>query len=204
MGRLLKILWSQMKGLSPGDFLAVMRDSLLKNDPILVYGLNLSKLSETTMRNSTISVRPGRIEDLEESRKSMDGPLPWEFQCDQYDGVKDFFVACEGKQIRHISWIYHHDDPNRILRLDQKDAEIKYCLTLPGFRGQGLYPRVLEAVAHHLRSKGANNVFICVHEENRSSVKGIEKAGFKRVGSLRLRKVMGFQVSRRLAPSENC
>jgi RimJ/RimL family protein N-acetyltransferase len=46
---------------------------------------------------------------------------------------------------------------------------------------------------------GYRRCFICVKSDNTTSIRGIEKAGFVRAGSTRLRKVFGVQVSRSMA-----
>ncbi|MBW1803909.1 MAG: GNAT family N-acetyltransferase, partial [Deltaproteobacteria bacterium] len=88
------------------------------------------------------------------------------------------------------------------IRLGPEDAEIKYCLTLPPFRGRGLFPRVLKSMVKYLTAKGFCRIFICVHEDNLPSIRGIEKAGFKLVERIRLRKKMGIQVSGKYTPPE--
>ena len=89
--------------------------------------------------------------------------MPWEFQCYHYDGVKDFFIVLNNEVLQHISWIYYRNDPNRFIKLGSNEAEIKYCLTLPPFRGQGMYPKVLKTIACYLKEKGYHRVFICIN-----------------------------------------
>ena len=201
MGRLLKIFWSQLRDLSLADLLVVLRRSFFKNDPILVYAMELSEFSTNDLETKMNSVRKGEVADLENAKRCVQIP-PWEFLCNEYDGVTDFFIATKDDSVQHISWIYYGKDPNRILQLQEGDAEVKYCLTLPEFRGQGLYPLTLWKIAEYLHQKMLRRVFICVHEENESSVRGIEKAGFKRLGKVRLRKVAGIQFSKKLIVPE--
>ncbi|GCE08056.1 GNAT family N-acetyltransferase [Dictyobacter aurantiacus] len=52
-----------------------------------------------------------------------------------------------------------------------------YFITLPAWRGQGIYPRLLQ---HILRCEEENERFWIVHQhENVASQRGIEKAGFQ-------------------------
>jgi RimJ/RimL family protein N-acetyltransferase len=197
MGRLLRIFWSQLRDLSLADLLVVLRRSFFKNDLILVYAMELSEFSTNDLETKMNSIRKGEFADLENAKRSVQIP-PWEFRCNEYDGVTDFFIATKDDSVQHISWIYYGKDPNRILQLQESDAEVKYCLTLPEFRGQGLYPRTLRKIAGYLHQKMLKRVFICVNAENVSSVKGIEKAGFKRLCKVRLRKVAGIQYSKKL------
>lgn len=202
MIRFLSIAIKQLRELSFVDFLSVVKQSLFRDDPILIYALDTSQVERRADDASEVmDTQKGNILELEKNYVRFKR-VPWEFQCHQYDGVKDFFIASNAEGIQHISWIYYQNNPNRFIRLRSVDAEIKYCLTFPPFRGQGIYPKVLKAITQHLKEKGFRRVFICVHEDNLSSISGIEKAGFKRAGRIRLRKVMGIQVSRRYIPPE--
>ena len=65
--------------------------------------------------------------------------------------------------------------------MGSSDWEIGPCITAREFRGQGIYPKVL----NHITSSFGNNetiFYMIVEENNLSSIKGIEKAGFKRCG----------------------
>jgi RimJ/RimL family protein N-acetyltransferase len=198
MMRSLNIFRSQLRGMSIRGFVDVLRQALFRNDPILIYARELQRLDSVAIGPSEdVEIRKGALFDLQELPERF-YPLPWEFQCHHFDGVQDFFVACGGEGIQHISWVYYRNDPNRILSLGDREAEIKYCLTLPHYRGRGLYPRALIMIARFLASRGFSRVFVCVHQDNSASIRGIEKAGFERVASLRLRKILGVQVSKRL------
>ena len=144
----------------------------------------------------------GEVADLQHARHGMKTP-PWEFSCDLYDQVKDFFIYKDkGGAIGHISWVYYRNDPNRIIRLGLHEGEIKYSLTLEPYRGKNLYPLTLIQIQKYLRGKGYRRVFICVEERNLPSIRGIEKAGFKTISRLQLIKVMGIQLSKKYYWSE--
>lgn len=203
MMRLFTIAKSQLRGLSFTEIMALMKKSLFRDEPILVYSLNVSEIDgKQEDKWGAMGVRKGDAIELEQLSDHF-RPLPWEFQCHHYDRVKDFFIADDSGGIQHISWIYYKGDSNRILCLGAQDAEIKYSLTLAPFRGRGLFPRVLKAIALFLSQQGIRRAFICVQKGNSPSIKGIEKAGFECVGEVRLRKLMGFQISRRLNISES-
>ena len=202
MIRFLRIANRQLRGLALADFLALVKLLLFRDDPVFIYALDTSqveKIEDNAL--GVIDIRKGNIGELEENNMHYER-VPWEFRCHEYDGVKDFFVATDCEGIQHISWIYYQNDHNRFIRLGHADAEIKYCLTLPPFRGQGLYPIVLKTIVRHLSSEGFHRVFICVHKDNQPSIRGIEKAGFKRIGRIRFIKVIGVQLSERYVPRE--
>jgi RimJ/RimL family protein N-acetyltransferase len=203
LGRLLKIAQNQLRNLSFTEFIETMQKSCFRNDPTLIYATELEPSDATeSNRSEEVEIIKGNREFLEQLIEGFH-PLPWELQCHRYDGVKDFFLAWNRLEgIQHISWIYYQSDPNRILCLGEREAEVKYALTLPRFRGRGLYPRTLKAICGYLAGRGYRRLFICVHKDNTASIRGIERAGFKRVGQIQLRKIMGLQVSKRFMLQE--
>ncbi len=199
--RALKIARSLYNNHGNSEFVVLIFKSLFKIDHILIYSRDLTK-DIASSRNHTVGgyVKKGNQAAIESIRKNMHGPS-WEFSCDIYDRVKDFFIYNQNGVIGHISWVYYKDDPNRILNLHDDEGEIKYSLTLPQFRGRGVYPTVLMAVQKYLKEQGYKRLFICTRQENLSSVRGIEKAGFSFVRKINLIKILGVQVSKRYATS---
>ena len=197
--RVLKIMHLQYSNLGLREFMALVFRSLFKVDRLLIYSRDLT--SEITRIESHVGdeyIRKGDMSDLAMSRKSMAAPS-WEFSCDLYDGVKDYFFYKMNGAIGHISWIYYKNDPNRIIDLCSYEGEVKYSLTLPEFRGKGIYPATLIEVQRFLKEKGYKRLFICTREDNVPSIRGIEKAGFKFVAKISLIKFLGMQVSKRYA-----
>lgn len=197
MMRNFRILKNQFRELSFQGFLELLKKTLFFNEPILVYRRDIPQ-DEAQVPPSIDEVRieKGDSSDLEQAEQALD-PLPWEFQCHRYDSVDDFFVAKDADGVQHISWIYFHIHRNRLLSLGERDAEIKFCLTLPALRGRGIYPKVILSIMEYLNSKDMHRVFMCVHRDNQPSIRGIEKAGFTSVGEINLRKIMGIQFSSR-------
>ena len=185
------------RSLTPLEFARFVRGALFMDENILIYGKGLDRAIERSDRPKDAGgIVKGTPADLEESRRQLGaGPVPWELQCDRYDGVRDFFVYKERGAIGHISWLYYPQDPNRILRLGEGECEVKFCLTTPDMRGRGLYPLALQAIQRHLADGGYRRCFICVKEDNLPSIRGIERAGFRRLGAVRIRKVLGVQVT---------
>jgi RimJ/RimL family protein N-acetyltransferase len=181
--------------MSLAEFLSFLRLLLFRNDEILIYCCGLTEADAGALRSSPMLIVKGQLPDLELERRER-RPVPWELQCDVYDGVRDFFVYIEAGRVGHVSWLYYKNDPNRILQLDEGECEVKFCLTFPEFRGQGLYAAALRVIQVYLKERGLHRCFICVKSDNIASIRGIEKAGFRRVGATRLRKVLGLQVSK--------
>ena len=61
---------------------------------------------------------------------------------------------------------------------------ISNCVTLPAHRGRGLYPGLLRESCQQLAAQGHGRVIITCEPDNLASVRGIEKAGFRRVKTL--------------------
>ncbi len=66
--------------------------------------------------------------------------------------------------------------------LKRKDYEIGPCHTNPEYRGKGLYPYILQYIVRDLSSH--NNFYILIREDNLSSRRGVEKAGFTEIGTV--------------------
>lgn len=201
MIRVFKILASRLTQLKPKDILPFLMNSAFVNDTILIYKLELASVVEDDSQLSDgIVVRKGTPEDLDEIAKTLD-PVPWEFQCSKFDGVADFFVAEGNEGIMHICWIYYKESHSRVLSLSDTDVEFKFALTLPAFRGTGLFPLVLNYMARYMLDHGYRRAFGCIEKNNHASIRSNEKAGFTKVATVNLRKLMGVQISRRLDTS---
>lgn len=63
------------------------------------------------------------------------------------------------------------------------------CVTAPDYRGQGLYGKALACITGHPMYR--DGVFyMSVNEHNASSIRGIEKAGFRLVGRVRKSRIL--------------
>ena len=202
MVRYLRIMRTQFNELAFRDFLGLLRKWAFCSDPIIVYKMEITTpVDRQIFPIRGIQIEKGSLEELEEARRSVK-PCPWEFQCDLYDGAAVFFVAKDRSGIQHISWIYGYEQRNRLLRLGEREAEIKFCLTMPAYRRRGIYSSVIGSIVKYLGGEGVIRVFMCVHRDNHPSIRGIEKAGFERAGEFRLRKFMGVQTSPHFDTSE--
>lgn len=71
------------------------------------------------------------------------------------------------------------------IRVAPDEAYIWDCATLPPFRGLGLYPTLLRAIARDLADEGVAWVWIAARADNAPSLRGFEKAGYLRVADIR-------------------
>ena len=67
--------------------------------------------------------------------------------------------------------------------LTASDATVFGCFVVPAFRGMGIYPTMLKRIVNFCLSEGKQNVFIDSKSWNKASIRGIEKAGFCKLGS---------------------
>lgn len=70
------------------------------------------------------------------------------------------------------------------LRLPARDRYLWNFVTLPPYRGRGIYPRLLAAILSTLQHEGAWHVWIAYAPENHASATGIARAGFAHVADL--------------------
>lgn len=69
----------------------------------------------------------------------------------------------------------------KFLFLCDNEYEIGPCSTLPQYWGQGIYPKILGHIAYTIGTKDTK-FYVIVDDKNKSSIRGIEKVGFQRVG----------------------
>ena len=100
-----------------------------------------------------------------------------------------YYVLSSGGEISHTSTVMPKCFKFRYL--GEKDCEIGPCYTTENFRGKGIYPAVLRYI---LSDYKADTFYMTVNENNASSIKGIEKAGFERCGKIKKSKL--FKVYR--------
>ncbi len=98
----------------------------------------------------------------------------------------------ESEQVIHTSYVT--EKSFKFPFMSQGDIHIGPCHTAPSHRGQGIYRNVLRVISGD--SEGTyNRAYMMVHEENIPSVKGIEAAGFRHIGTVE--KTGIFKVYRR-------
>jgi RimJ/RimL family protein N-acetyltransferase len=195
MRRAASILRDRYRSSSASELVALVWKALFRNERILIYCALLQQPVAVDRSVGPVPIVKGDAGELEHDRNKLQR-VPWELMCDVYDGVKDFFVFRDAGNgaLGHISWLYYNGDPNQTLTLGDRECEIRFCLTFPEFRGRGLYPAALRAIQRHLRERGFERCFICVRDDNRRSIRGIEKSGFRFAGRTRLRKIFGIPI----------
>ena len=209
IGRAIKLLSDLFKNHTFIDFIKTIKTAIFRNDLIYVFAIDTDALIQNGSGNSLhgidadhgVVIKKGDINELNDFCNRT-GENAWEFKCYKYDGVKDFFIARDANTIRCITWIYRKDDFNRFLIMGEEDALLQYGLTLPQYRGQRLLPAVLQAIAKYLKNQGCKKVYVLIECRNNASIKGTTRAGFVKVGQMRLIKIFGIQISKKLDVSK--
>lgn len=95
--------------------------------------------------------------------------------------------AWSGSKIAGNAWATicrkPHCRGNGYLDIYKGEALIHHCNVFEEYRGQGIYPAMLSALCRRLFSqKGITRIIIDTALDNKSSLSGISKAGFKPIG----------------------
>lgn len=93
-------------------------------------------------------------------------------------GRAQIYYVQSGSDIVHTSYVI--PACAKFPFMNKNDLEIGPCYTHPAFRGKGIFPKVLSEICR--RRNNTQTFYIFAHENNISSIKGIEKAGFVRCG----------------------
>lgn len=115
---------------------------------------------------------------------SMKEPTDFEMKNERYpiehkdiDKQKScYYISIDGKVI-HESFLFQKLFIQKLLKTS--GPTIGNCRTIEAYKGKSIYPYVINYIANQELEKGVEEVFINVAPINSSSIKGIEKAGFK-------------------------
>ena len=91
-----------------------------------------------------------------------------------------FFIS-DGKGLVHYSFVINKCP--KFCFLNYNDYVISPCWTRKDKRGMGIYAAMIDYIGAYYKNKDVeSNVYILVRNENKSSVKGIEKSHFTKIG----------------------
>ncbi len=130
------------------------------------------------------------------------------FQLDstiEYDIKKSYFkkkgnyLITDGEVVVHKSFLYKNV---RVLQLIGKSGlVIGSCYTNPIYRGRGIYPKIIIYITKDNKNKG--EIFMVVDHQNYSSIKGIEKAGYRRIAYIKAKKWTLFYFDKTIKRLDN-
>lgn len=117
--------------------------------------------------------------------------VPYELKSDKLpDGKTKYSMEDDGNFV-HKSIVF--GKLNVLKLLGKSGPAIGDCATSESYRGQSIYPYVINKIASKLLDKKkAKEVFIIVNSDNASSIRGIEKAGFERFASIKAKRFLVF------------
>jgi len=107
------------------------------------------------------------------------------------------YVSCKLSRFKPYSYNCHN-------LFSGKDAYyIFFCRTYDPFRGKGIFPEMLFQICNDIwRDDPQGCVYISARIDNPASQKGIEKAGFERIGQLRYLSIMKHPIISSLSIEE--
>ena len=86
-------------------------------------------------------------------------------------------------ELAHVSWTRTGDKiRSYFFPMTPECVLISHSVTIPEFRGRGLFPVVLEEIVRMLAQKGFKRFYIDCSDWNQSSKRAIERAGFSLIG----------------------
>lgn len=111
-------------------------------------------------------------------------------------GRRKYFIIDNGVSV-HNSVLF---DKVFLLKLiGKKGSTIGDCYTHPNYRGQSIYPFVIHSIAKEvLLDAKKTAVFMIVNQDNLSSIKGIEKAGFRKYASINAKRWLWFYFDKNI------
>jgi RimJ/RimL family protein N-acetyltransferase len=104
------------------------------------------------------------------------------------------FAILDGEDITTYFWAQFGpkqlDKLSMTFNLRPNQTWFYNAITVKKARGRGYYPNIIRYMVKALKTEDFNEFFIDVEETNRASIRGMEKAGFKRVVKVQMRKIL--------------
>lgn len=123
-------------------------------------------------------LRPGLFGQLPIALPHGPGPLHHLAWRAGGGGVEGVYIAEGDPAIAHYSYVVRKDF--RFPFMGRDELHIGPCWTAPVARGRGLFPAMLQQIAHDFPGK---RLWMFTQVDNHASRAGIAKAGFAEVGS---------------------
>jgi len=106
----------------------------------------------------------------------------------EQEGGSDVYGVFLGDDLAHVAWLIPVEHDRRLAvrkaKLRAGEAEIARCYTLPQYRGSGVYLFAIRSLCAIALSREIRRVFMLAGLTNAASQRGIEKAGFSKVGAI--------------------
>ncbi len=91
-----------------------------------------------------------------------------------------FWVRLGERHVPELHWKFN---------LQAHQAWLYNAVTAKQARGRGLYPSVIRHMAKVMVAEGINELFVDVEQRNCPSIRGVEKAGCKKIAKVKIKKI---------------
>lgn len=125
-----------------------------------------------------LKISPLNLFIKNEKKSFKDAILRLYFWFSSYGKVYIYYVE-DNEQIVHTSYVMKKSYKFPFMKKD--DFEVGPCFTISEYRGKGIYPSVINKIKHDMLTE-KNRIYMIVRRDNKSSIKGIEKSGFTKMG----------------------
>jgi GNAT superfamily N-acetyltransferase len=142
-----------------------------------------------------VEVRRSDLAGLLHHRGRQPG-LPRQFYMDLTHGLRRCYLGLVDGRLAHVTWVLTTADRPRQMRLGPDDIMLDGIYTLPEFRRRGLLSAVEGAILDDARREGRRHAYAHVSHDNVASLRGMVKTGFRPVGVLDWRWVLGAALIR--------
>lgn len=148
---------------------------------------------------------PGDIDLMMEMLSYMDEATVHKQIREYFDNGGELFLAFSEGRLVHIAWLHYSSGAEKVyphVNIKKDEAFIGRCDTHPGFRGNNIYPVVLQHIVRYATAKNINKCFISTAPTLVASIRGIEKAGFSFVAKLRKFRLFGKSFNNQWVSSD--
>lgn len=115
----------------------------------------------------------------------------YEIQSEELNSKTRFYIKDLGVLV-HESFLFHKVYLMRVL--GKRGPVIGDCFTNKKYRGQSIYPYTINQIAQAVLKTKNKEVFIVVNSDNFNSIKGIEKAGFRKFATIEAKRWLWFYL----------
>lgn len=148
---------------------------------------------------------PGDIDLMMEMLSYMGAAAVRKQIGDYFDNGGEVFLAFSESQLVHVAWLYYSSGAEKVyphVNIKKDEAFIGRCDTHPGFRGNNIYPVVLQHIVGYAAGKNKHRCVITTAPTLVASIRGIEKAGFSFVAKLRKFRLFGKSFNNQWVSSD--
>ena len=111
-------------------------------------------------------------------------------------GLRRCYLGLVDGRLAHVTWVLTAADRPRQMRLRPDDIMLDGVYTLPAFRRRGLLGAVERVILSDAKREGRRHAYTHLSHDNVASLRGMQKTGFRPVGVLDWRWVVGAALIR--------